>query len=128
MTVLLTTHNMKEAEYLCNRIAFLKAGKILTTGTAEDLKRMVRIGDLIMIEYEGSVSEEAILHSDGVINYSIADGFCEVMVDDGEKRAGPLIAMLSQGGARMKRITLGQTDLEDVFIEFASQPSHEEEP
>jgi len=45
MTVLLTTHNMKEAEYLCGRIAFLKEGEILAMGSAEDLKRMVRIGD-----------------------------------------------------------------------------------
>ena len=47
MTVLLTTHNMKEAEYLCDRIAFLKEGQILATGSAADLKRMVRIGDTV---------------------------------------------------------------------------------
>jgi len=39
---------------------------------------------------------------------------------------GNLIALLSQGGAQIKKITLGQTDLEDVFIEFVSQPTPEE--
>jgi ABC-2 type transport system ATP-binding protein len=119
MTVLLTTHNMKEAEYLCGRIAFLKEGKILTTGTAESLKRMVRIGDTVKIEFKGTILEDELLRADGVINYGISGGLCEIIVDDGERRLGSIVAMLSQGGAQIKRVTLGQTDLEDVFIEFA---------
>jgi ABC-2 type transport system ATP-binding protein len=119
MTVLLTTHNMKEAEYLCGRIAFLKEGKILTTGTAEALKKMVRIGDQLKIEFRGRIQEEELVHADGVINFSISDNRCEIVVDEGEKRLGPLVAMLAQGGAQIKKITLGQTDLEDVFVEFA---------
>ena len=121
MTVLLTSHNMREAEYLCSRIAFLKAGEIVTTGTAEALKRMVRIGDLVRIEFNGRISEDDLLRADGVINYTISDNFCEIMVDEGEKRVGPLVAIISQGGAQIKKVTLGQTDLEDVFIEFAKE-------
>jgi len=119
MTVLLTTHNMKEAEYLCGRIAFLKEGKILTTGTAETLKRMVRIGDTVKIEFKGTILEDELLRADGVINYGISGGLCEIIVDDGERRLGNIIALLSQQGAQIKKVTLGQTDLEDVFIEFA---------
>jgi len=119
MTVLLTTHNMKEAEFLCNRIAFLKNGEILTTGTAEDLKRMVRMGDLIKLEFKGTISEDELLRANGVINYGISGNLCEIIVDDGERRLGTLIALLSQSGAQIKKVTLGQTELEDVFIEFA---------
>jgi len=122
MTVLLTTHNMKEAEYLCGRIAFLKEGKILTTGTAEDLKRMVRIGDRIKIEFKGKIEEDELLRADGVINFTISDSFCEIIVDDGERRLGSLIALLSKGDTQIKKVTLGQTDLEDVFVEFAKSP------
>jgi ABC-2 type transport system ATP-binding protein len=123
MTVLLTTHNMKEVEYLCNRIAFLKEGKILTTGTAEALKKMVRIGDLLKIEFIGRISEDELLRADGVINFAISDNLCEIIVDDGEKRLGALVALLIQGGIQIKKITLGQTDLEDVFVEFAKSES-----
>ncbi len=119
MTILLTTHNMKEAEALCHRIAFLKDGKILAVGTAEDLKRVVRVGDLIKIEFEGNLLEEELLRVEGVINYSVSEATCEIMVDDAEKRAGPLAAVLSNGGLRIKRLTFEQTDLEDVFVEFA---------
>ncbi len=119
MTVLLTTHNMQEAEGLCSRIAFLRAGKILTTGTAEELKRMVKIGDLLRIEFRGRIQEDELLHADGVINYTVSDEVCEILVDDGEKRLGSLVALLSKDGVRIHRVTLRQTDLEDVFVEFA---------
>ncbi len=118
VTILLTTHNMKEAENLCGRIAFLKEGKIVTTGTAEALKRMVRIGDQLKVEFEGKIQEDELLRADGVINFRISDSHCEIVVDDGERRLGNLIALLSRGGVEIKKVALGQTDLEDVFIEF----------
>jgi ABC-2 type transport system ATP-binding protein len=119
MTVLVTTHNMKEAEYLCGRIAFLKEGKILTTGTAEALKKMIRIGDQLKIEFKGTIQENDLLHADGVINFTINGNLCEIVVDDGEKRLGTLAAIIAQGGAQIKKISFKQTDLEDVFVEFA---------
>ncbi|MGQ9645586.1 MAG: ABC transporter ATP-binding protein [Thermodesulfobacteriota bacterium] len=121
MTVLLTTHNMREAEYLCHRIAFLKAGEILMTGTAEALKKMVRIGDTIRIEFKGKILEEEVARVDGVINTSIQNNLCEAIVDEGEKRLGPLITLFAQSGAQIVTVSLGQTDLEDVFIEFAKE-------
>ena len=121
MTVLLTTHNMKEAEFLCDRIAFLKAGEILQVGSAQALKRLVRIGDLIRVEFHGKLSEDGLQHADGVINYAISDSLCEILVDEGEKRLGALIAMISREGADIQKVTLRQTDLEDVFVEFAKQ-------
>jgi len=121
MTVLLTTHNMKEAEFLCVRIAFLKDGQILATGTAEELKRMVRIGDLVKIEFDGKFDEAELLRAEGIVNFSVSGSLCEVIVDDGERRLGSLVALLTQGGATIKKVTLGQTDLEDVFIRFAEE-------
>ncbi len=126
ITILLTTHNMKEAENLCGRIAFLKEGKIVTTGTADALKRMVRIGDRLKVEFKGRIQEDELLRADGVINFTISDSLCEIVVDDGERRLGSLIALLSQGGVEIKKVTLGQSDLEDVFIEFAKSEENVE--
>ena len=38
ITMILTTHYMEEAEALSDRIGIMKDGKLLTTGTAEELK------------------------------------------------------------------------------------------
>src|SRR5262249_56972789 len=43
-TVIRTTHYMREAEELCDTIAFIKAGRILAQGSADEPKRTLRIG------------------------------------------------------------------------------------
>ncbi len=41
MTILLTTHYMKEVEEICERVAFLRSGKLAAEGTIEELKKNV---------------------------------------------------------------------------------------
>jgi ABC-2 type transport system ATP-binding protein len=41
MTILLTTHNMFEAEELCDNIAFINRGKIVSIGTPKELKSKI---------------------------------------------------------------------------------------
>ena len=43
-TILLTTHDMDEAEALCDRIAFLVGGRIVAEGTPLELRKMVADG------------------------------------------------------------------------------------
>lgn len=43
-TILLTTHDMGEAEALCDRIAFIVGGRIVAEGTSYELRRMVARG------------------------------------------------------------------------------------
>ena len=43
-TILLTTHDMAEAEALCDRIAFIVGGRIVATGTSEELRALVANG------------------------------------------------------------------------------------
>jgi ABC-2 type transport system ATP-binding protein len=43
-TIFLTTHDMDEAEVLCDRIAFLVGGRIVTEGTPSELKQLVARG------------------------------------------------------------------------------------
>src|SRR4030095_4487364 len=52
MTIVLTTHYMREAEELCDEIAFIKRGRILARGTADELKRQIRIGDIIALRLD----------------------------------------------------------------------------
>jgi ABC-2 type transport system ATP-binding protein len=42
-TILLTTHNMDEAEQLCNRIGFMSRGKLVVSGSSQDLKTATKI-------------------------------------------------------------------------------------
>ena len=44
VTILLTTHDMSEAEQLCDRVGFLSAGKLVAEGTPLELRKMVAAG------------------------------------------------------------------------------------
>jgi ABC-2 type transport system ATP-binding protein len=63
-TILLTTHDMAEAERLCARIGFLAHGKLVAEGTAAELKRIARAATLddafIKLTGEELVDEELV--------------------------------------------------------------------
>jgi len=52
MTIVLTTHYMREAEELCDEVAFIKAGRILDAGTPAELKRRIGLGDVVALRLE----------------------------------------------------------------------------
>lgn len=52
VTVLLTTHNMPEAEALCRRIAFIKDGRILKIATPDELKQIYHRNNLEQVFIE----------------------------------------------------------------------------
>lgn len=119
ITLVLTTHNMAEAEYLCDRIAFLKEGRILTVGTAHELKRSVRLGDVITIHYEGALGAFQMEKLPGIIDFSMSDGSCQFVVDSATKRMSTILQGLWAAGISVKEVKTSQTNLEEVFIEFA---------
>jgi ABC-2 type transport system ATP-binding protein len=119
ITIVLTTHNMAEAEYLCDRIAFLKEGRILTVGTAHELKRSIRLGDVITIDYEGALGSIRLEKLPGVIDFSLSDGRCQFVVDSATKRMSAILQGLWRAGISVKEVRTSQTNLEEVFLEFA---------
>lgn len=55
MTVLLTTHYIEEADFLCNRVAIMEKGKILTIDSPENLK--ANIGKFVVEWYDGETGK-----------------------------------------------------------------------
>lgn len=49
-TIIYTSHYMEEVEQICTRIAILDHGKNIATGTKEELKRMIKMGERITVE------------------------------------------------------------------------------
>src|SRR2546428_7474499 len=84
VTIVLTTHYMREAEQLCDEIAFIKSGLILARGTAGDLKRQIAIGDVITFRLDPGAPWLA--EAPGVLRCIEDGGRVECTVDDAEKR------------------------------------------
>ena len=49
-TIIYTSHYMEEVEQICSRIAIIDHGRVLATGTNEELKKMIKTGETITIE------------------------------------------------------------------------------
>ena len=59
-TIILTTHNMDEADRLADRVAIIDHGKLLVLDTPEALKRSIGEGDVLELEIKGISVEQAI--------------------------------------------------------------------
>jgi ABC-2 type transport system ATP-binding protein len=121
LTLILTTHQMREAEFLSDRIAFLREGRIVAEGNPGDLKRGIRYGEKIRILYDGPVLfSEEFSGLEGVLGTEGDDHLVTVTVDDHAKRLDPIIRRLSSDSRRVIRnIDIVTPDLEDVFLELA---------
>jgi ABC-2 type transport system ATP-binding protein len=117
VTILLSTHYMREAETLCDEIVFLRAGAIQAQGEPEALKRQILAGDRITMSVEGDRAGLARLP--GVLACREDGDRVECVVDDARKRLPELIRHLLDQGASVTDVTVAEPDLENVFIELA---------
>src|SRR5213593_4653217 len=116
-TIILTTHYMREAEELCDQIAFIKDGRILAQGTADDLKRQIGLGDVIALRVEPPAPW--LRNAPGVLRCADNDGWVRCTVDDAEKRLPELLRQLYAEGREVKSVQVKEPELEEVFVELA---------
>jgi len=117
-TILLTTHYMREAEELCDEIAFIKNGEIPARGTADALKRQIRIGDVIALRLDPA-SGDGLAELPGVLRCVFQDGRVECTVDSAEKRLAQILSWLHEQGVVVRDVDVHEPDLEEVFVELA---------
>jgi ABC-2 type transport system ATP-binding protein len=118
MTILLSTHYMREAEQLCDEVAFLREGQILAHGDPGTLKREVLLGDRVEFVVEGD-AWHGLAGVPGVLACTSADGRVRVVVDDARKRLPELFRHLDERGVPVTDVTVAEPTLESVFIELA---------
>ena len=117
-TIILTTHYMREAEELCDRIAFIKAGRILAEGTADELKRQIRIGDVLALRLD-PMAPPGLGDLPGVLQVHVKDDRLECTVDASEKRLPEILRWLHEQGVVVRDCQVREPELEEVFVEFA---------
>ncbi len=119
-TLFLTTHNMEEADLLCDRINIIDHGSIIAAGTSAELKEMVEENSYYEIEVGGSMEEYAAALGDlsSVESASARNGVIEVIL----RRGGRLGDLVQEIRPRdLKRITSRQPSLEDVFLKLTGR-------
>ncbi len=107
-TVVLTTHYMDEAYTLCDEIAIMDRGKIISQGTPEHLLK-AHFGDVVLQFPEEDVNRKL----DGLrLCTSKQPGWCEIQTHDVE---GTIRTLLDRG-VSLNRMNMRSWSLEDLFI------------
>src|SRR5947207_1479979 len=117
-TIILTTHYMREAEELCDQIAFIKAGRILAQGTADELKRQIRIGDVISLRLDPAVPQ-GLAELPGILQAHTREEHIDITVDAVDKRLPEILRWLHEQGVLVRDCQVHEPELEEVFVELA---------
>ena len=111
-TIVLTTHYLEEAQALCQRVAMMKAGRIVALDRTEDLLRRTSAGALVL-RLSGADLPAALVArrlepvaGDPRVRLRI-DAFAEVE---------SMLATLRESGCHIEEMEIAGTDLEDVFV------------
>ncbi len=117
VTILLTTHDMREAEQLSDEIVFVRAGQIQAQGSASAIKRQLGLGDMVSFRFDGVW--EILPPIPGLLKVEATDGRMTCMVDDARTRLPELLRALEAHGAIVRDLEVREPDLETVFVKLA---------
>jgi ABC-2 type transport system ATP-binding protein len=119
-TILLTTHDMNEADYLCNRIAIMNGGNIVIIGSPDKLKAELG-GDVVSI-ISSSPDCRTVLQQMGYHLLPSSQGSsCDMVVDDGERKIPEIIDTLKGQMISTVSVSLKVATLDDVFLKYAGK-------
>jgi ABC-2 type transport system ATP-binding protein len=126
-TIFLTTHYLEEADALCDRLAIIDHGRIVSTGTPDELKRQVA-GDLVTLSVDGDQAAALqVLSGEAFVRESSSeDGVVRLYVDRGEEAMPPILRLLEGAGLQLRTISLSRPSLDDVFLRQTGHSLREE--
>ncbi|WP_215796473.1 ABC transporter ATP-binding protein [Paludibacterium paludis] len=126
-TMILTTHYMEEAEFLCDRICIMHQGKILTQGTLSQLLQTHEPGEIVEYRVRNESACDELKNSDNVISYSYdrESAKARILVHNGSDFLFRLSAFVRERKVDIDEIIVRKKTLDDLFLSLAGRGFHE---
>jgi ABC-2 type transport system ATP-binding protein len=120
MTIFLTTHYLEEAEQLCDRIAIMDHGRLIALGSSQELKDKLTGGTVYQIEFGSQVGHYAgLLRGMACVKaIEISEQTVCIGLESWECLSEVVSAL---NGAPVRRISLKERTLEDVFMDLTGK-------
>jgi ABC-2 type transport system ATP-binding protein len=119
MTVLLTTHYLEEADRLASRLAIVDRGRIVTSGTPDELKGELR-GDAVQVELPADADAARVRRVlealPAVRDVVIAGRDVSARSDDGAAAVPVVLAELQRAGVNAASVAVARPSLDDVYL------------
>ena len=118
MTIIYTSHYMEEVEQLCDRIYVMDHGKVIASGTNEDLKNLMGGEDIVSLQTD-KASEGFLKELRGNLKVKNADqkgNSITLMVQKDCDILSDIFEAASRNGVKLKSLDIKTPTLEDVFL------------
>ena len=133
MTVLLTTHYLEEADRLASRLAIVDRGRVVATGTPDELKGELR-GDAVHVELPASWDDadanlvrSVLAGLPAVRDVVIAGRDVSARSDDGAAAVPVVLAGLQRAGVNAASVAVARPSLDDVYLRHTGRRYSESE-
>ena len=122
-TIVLTTHNMEEADDLSDELVIIDYGKIITQGTPNELKGKLGEGDILEFKVSETEKREQIIERARKLDFVKGGslmGKHRIILNalDGLRRVSEIMDAI---GVKMEDISVRKNTLEDVFIDLTGR-------
>jgi ABC-2 type transport system ATP-binding protein len=125
-TIFLNTHNLDEAQRICDRIGILNT-KLLATGTPQELERALSSGGatrttVVLLQDQPTDAILAGVRQLPPVGSVTAEGNkLEVTLSDPDKQNAAVIEAIVKAGGRIQSVTIAGASLEDVYLKLVRE-------
>jgi len=122
-TVVLTTHDMDEADRLCDRVAIVDRGKLLANGSPRDLKALAPGGTLVELILDGAAAPAlpSAQQVHGVLRVSAEGAALRAYVERPGESMGGLLRAAESAGRAVRDVHLSPPSLETLFLDLTGR-------
>ena len=122
-TIVYTTHYMEEVEILCDRVIILDKGKVLATGTCDELKELAKIEEKISIEVNNLSDKylNEIIELKNVSNVVYGGNILQITYNKGKNNLVEIMDYLKNKKIKYNKIYSERPTLNDVFLELTGK-------
>ncbi|MGA9756166.1 MAG: ABC transporter ATP-binding protein [Desulfobaccales bacterium] len=118
VTMLLTTHNLREAEMLCTEVAFLKEGQLISEGRIPELQKRLGLGDHLSLIFQDSPAPLDYGRLPGVLHHTVQDCRVDLVLDRMDDRLPVILEAVYATEKKLAKVLVKPVDLEEIYREI----------
>lgn len=128
-TIIYTSHYMEEVEQICTRIAIMDKGRNVAIGTKDELKKMIKNTETIIIEMEDidDCHKESLSSLNHVYQVTYSDGRLIIKCSGGKHNLIKILDYINSNDIPCGRIYSELPTLNDVFLEITGKELRDRE-